>query len=574
MYIFIFFINRLFLRAKKIKLAFVLRLSICISFFIKSPTKITKLTNFVPIGNIKVGEKMVNGEHIFGNVLLTAEIGSPWDAVSPSQEVEHAISSFLWLNDLSALGNFKSKKLVYNWLGLWLETYDLYQDFKNPLKTIADRLVNVARNIILIEQSLSDSQRKRLIQIVCLELRCLQMLESMFLPNYERFRVLVGIYYGLMMLDFDKEKIITVQKKLIEVLSTIIDKKGAIISRNPEQLLEIFFVLSEILKNSKAKCYSRNRKDFLAMQRRIAPILRGLRLGSGGLTRIHGGDIGISGLADKLLCESRLRGGSKSVDVLGVERLTAGRLVLLLDCGEPPSNSDNAHAACLSFELSSGQRPIFVNCGPGARFGKDYKRFCRTTRAHNTCSLEGISQSEFKQTVTGSVFPAEVISRGPKNIKKQRGKSIDASWVESSHDGYLEHHGVIHKRKLLLLNTGRTLSGTDIFTKSLIRSGNQDRFKIVAYFHLHPDVEITDHPHSKKMILRLLNGEHWIFETELGIPALEESSYIDLNNSMPVASKAISIGLELLNEEVEFNWLLRRREIVSRNTRDRNIFSK
>ena len=49
----------------------------------------------------------------------------------------------------------------------------------------------------------------------------------------------------------------------------------------------------------------------------------------------------------------------------GFQRLDAGATIVIVDAGAPPppNVSQEAHAGCLSFELSSGQNRIVTNCG-------------------------------------------------------------------------------------------------------------------------------------------------------------------------------------------------------------------
>ncbi|MDH8602313.1 heparinase II/III family protein, partial [Klebsiella pneumoniae] len=49
----------------------------------------------------------------------------------------------------------------------------------------------------------------------------------------------------------------------------------------------------------------------------------------------------------------------------GFQRLDAGNTAVIMDTGAPPppAVSRDAHAGCLSFELSSGTGRIVVNCG-------------------------------------------------------------------------------------------------------------------------------------------------------------------------------------------------------------------
>ena len=60
------------------------------------------------------------------------------------------------------------------------------------------------------------------------------------------------------------------------------------------------------------------------------------------------------------------------------------------------------------------------------------------------------------------------------------------------------------KRKLLLLNSGKAFTGIDTF-KSVVPNNPHISKSLIfsSFFHLHPDVEVWDHPRLKKIILRL-----------------------------------------------------------------------
>ena len=77
-----------------------------------------------------------------------------------------------------------------------------------------------------------------------------------------------------------------------------------------------------------------------------------------------------------------------------------------------------------------------------------------------------------------------------------------------------------------------------------------------------------DHPRLQTMVLRLRNGEHWIFEVDLGQVKVEDSIFIDTEKSRPQKASRIVIKSPDLYKKAEIKWSLRRREIVSRNTRD------
>ena len=92
-----------------------------------------------------------------------------------------------------------------------------------------------------------------------------------------------------------------------------------------------------------------------------------------------------------------------------------------------------------------------------------------------------------------------------------------------------------------------------------------------AHFHLHPDVEVWDHPRLATIILRLKSGEHWIFESDLGVVNIEKSAFINSNISEPQFTKKIVVKSPTLSRKTEIKWSLRRREIITRHTRDTNL---
>ena len=63
----------------------------------------------------------------------------------------------------------------------------------------------------------------------------------------------------------------------------------------------------------------------------------------------------------------------------GFQRLDAGTTTVIMDTGPPPppNVSQDAHAGCLSFELSSGPSRIVVNCGMPSTGRDNWRAFAR-----------------------------------------------------------------------------------------------------------------------------------------------------------------------------------------------------
>jgi len=66
----------------------------------------------------------------------------------------------------------------------------------------------------------------------------------------------------------------------------------------------------------------------------------------------------------------------------GYQRIDAGDTALLMDTGQPPplALSQEAHAGCLSFELSWKTHRLVVNCGLPAVNKENWRQVARATR--------------------------------------------------------------------------------------------------------------------------------------------------------------------------------------------------
>lgn len=537
------------------------------------PTKIP--IELPDCGSPDIGKELTEGSLVFSGVSFDLDIDNPWLIESPSPEVELYLHGFFWLNDLSAYGNSKARRLSLEWLSKWI----FYNSFGKQIgwepNIAALRSINFLQNLYFLKGG-TDRLDKEHFKTLRQQYFFLTIMVKNLRPGIKKLNVLYSIFLIAKAYGFPNRSQQKFLKFFCKVVQSHIDLDGQILSRNPQELFDCFVMISEILNMTKStQLISKYDHQILQNRReKIVPVLRGLRLGNGLLTRSHGGDSGSLQLIDKYLMDSDVKTRPLVTKLLGFERITAGRLTLIVDCAKPTYGvmGDNSHASCLSFELTSGQRPIFVNCGPGGRFGNAFKRFCRSTQAHNCCTLGNVSQSKFKFISKKKYWPKEIICNGPKNVRVDRYKNFEATWLDLSQDSYEEEYGYIHYRKLFVLNTGKVFTGTDIFeTSERTKKLGKKIDNFYAYFQLHPDVEVWDHPRLQTIILRLKNGEHWIFEIDLGQVSVEESTFINTLKSYPEKTKRIVIKSSSLLTKTEIKWSLRRREIVNRNTRDSEI---
>ncbi len=530
---------------------------------------------FFESGDPEVGMLLTKGNYIFSRVNLDLQTDNPWLIEPPSLEVENSLHGFDWLNDLSACGNDKSQRLARDWMLLWYEIYGNGNYVSWGPEMTALRTINLFKNWRFVQKSLK-LNIKLYHKILKKTQFYLSKIQKRMPSGLAKARVLFALFILSLMYQDAKWRTVRILSQFQANIQRSIKKDYGVQSRNPEELVEFFALMSEVLIQAKNLNWNESTYFYsiISYRNNIAPIIRGLRIGNGSLIRVHGGNVGNLEVIDKYLSFSGVKGPPLRSHNMGFERVTAGRLTLIADCSKPPKNLESfkAHASCLSFELSSGQRPIFVNCGPGGAFGSAYKRYCRSTFAHNSCTLGNLSQLEYTVFSRLGRWQKEIPDILPSVVKIERNKTLEATWLNLSHNSFETLYGFTHFRKLLLLNSGKIFTGTDSFklTKKLRNSLDKPQY-FASYFHLHPDVELWDHPRLHTIILRLKNGEHWIFDTDFGEVRIEDSTYIGSAVASPINTKRIVVLSSELHSEAEIKWSLRRREIFSRNTRDNDL---
>lgn len=97
-----------------------------------------------------------------------------------------------------------------------------------------------------------------------------------------------------------------------------------------------------------------------------------------------------------------------------------------------------------------------------------------------------------------------------------------AIWLTTSHDGYRERFGLVHRRRLYFPATGDNLRGED----TLVTDGphKEPSRPFFVRFHLHPDVKASLVQNGAGVLLRLPSGDGWRFQSSGGFRGLRRAS--------------------------------------------------
>jgi uncharacterized heparinase superfamily protein len=190
--------------------------------------------------------------------------------------------------------------------------------------------------------------------------------------------------------------------------------------------------------------------------------------------------------------------------------------------------SQEAHAGCLSFELSWKQHRLVVNCGLPAVNRETWRQVARATPAHSTVTVNERSSCRFVESAPFRKLLAGIpIVAGPRDVRTARDEQDGTITLRASHDGYVTEYGLVHHRVMRLAADGRALDGEDSFSDA---EGNEpsgtapDDYAV--RFHLHPSIKASRLSDGRGVILLLPDKELWTFATLADAVQIEESVYL------------------------------------------------
>lgn len=397
-------------------------------------------------------------------------------------------------------------------------------------------------------------------------------------PGLPRFEALAGLVQAGLALEGLERMADPALRALAGECDRQVDAQGGIPTRNPEELLEVFTLLSwtSAALNDLGRGTPAARANAI---KRIAPTLRSLRHADGALARFHGGGRGVEGRLEQALAQSGVKHKAATELPMGYARLSAARTTVIVDASIPPSGaaSYNAHASTLAFELTSGRRPLIVNCGSGASFGLEWRRAGRATPSHSTLCLDGFSSARLANPVPGR--EAQALVDAPQEVPVDFEDAFEGIRFMAGHDGYAKVFGLTHARTFELRFDGRELTVEDIlltatdkakrqFDKAMDASG----LKGIGYdirFHLHPDVDAALDLGGAAVSMALKSGEIWVFRHDgVGKLSVEPSVYLEKGRLKPRATKQIVLSGRAMEYATRTRWTLSKAQDTAYAVRD------
>lgn len=487
-------------------------------------------------------QEMIGGQYAFKHGAKRVGAGiSPWNAKSID-----LCKDELWLEDLYAFewlchfGALKDEHAVAHGKALierWIAECPVGRAVAWRPHVLGQRLINWLQFCaepacrsdadwqLKVFQSLAEQTRhlSRLVRLPRSSEKTMSALTGLVLSAYSFSTFRKYARFGMAKLEYESHR---------QILAD-----GGHVSRNvfvQFHCLREFLVLTSLLKtlNERVPDWLRDCIE------RMTAFAKLMRHGDGRFALFNGSDQGDGSSIDQILGQDGARVRIPyDAPQSGYYRLRRGRTNVYVDGGSATNRvaKNEGHASCLAFEFSSGRHRIFVNCGSAVFRGAEWGRLLRRSAAHTTLILNDASSSTFSAHSHLGTGREIYHANGPAYVSAKSVREKDRCFFSGSHTGYLQRFGFLHHRQLELNESGEALLGEDVLEsrpKSHVNWFGRSRKaeeaalpKCVLRFHLHPDVQASLLRNGENVLLKLANGDGWIFHTQAGKMMLEESVY-------------------------------------------------
>jgi uncharacterized heparinase superfamily protein len=514
-----------------------------------------------PYGNRRNGADLLAGRWMFGGQSIdVGSHGHPFSVSLPSERFADWIHSFEWLADLLSVpgGDAKAGQLAAQWADVFAGS--------NAFVFAPDLLARRTLYWGLMLSTLTDAQGV-LAGRYSAQMRLLRRDTARLSGGLSRLRAQASlVIYGARLLDKGETLLAKALDSLDEEIALQILADGGHVSRSPMATLEAL----DALLAADAVLQATSLEGSRALDRaidRMLPMIATLRHTDGGLGLFHGGHEGDPARITALL---KARGGDPQPfgfgPHTGYHRLDVGETVVMVDmAGVPARPFDlDAHLAPLAMEISTAEGRLLVNCGWHPQAAPAWRRPVRASAAHSTLTLADRSPGQILDEgfLADALGPA--IAEEPENVRARRKEQSSGIWLESSHDGYKIEHGLVHRRRLFVGESGDDVRGEDsLFVPMGDVPVSRNAVPFALRFHFHPDVRVSLAQDMSSALLVQKGRAGWRFRTDGGPLAVEPSVYLG-SGARPVKCQQLVISGQALGDgdgqgrENRVRWSLRR----------------
>ena len=474
--------------------------------------------------------ELYGGRYAFAGKVVICDGRSVFEMLPPSEEWADTLQSFGWLRHLRAAESAITRAHARALVGEWITQQGTWHPLAWRSETTARRIIAWLTQASLILDDADEAFYRKFLRNLARQVRYLRLTARNTRDGLPRLQARIALAYASLTMGSQVNHLRGATRRLSVELDRQILPDGGHISRNPGALIELLLDLLPLAQAFTARNVQPPQALTNAIDR-MMPMLRFFRHGDGNFALFNGMGPSSPELLATILAYDDARGEPvANAPHSGYQRVQAGSTVLLMDTGPPPplSASTDAHAGCLSFELSARYQRIVVNCGLPIAGKENWRQVARATAAHSTVTFNDASSCQFLESgAFRRIFGSPIVS-GPKTVPVTRETRADATiMLRTSHDGYAGRFGIVHHRIIQVAADGNQIDGEDLFMPPddrLLPNNALDEFAL--RFHLHPGVKATPLDDGHGATLVLPNKDVWNFSAHEDYLEIEESVYL------------------------------------------------
>ena len=240
-------------------------------------------------------------------------------------------------------------------------------------------------------------------------------------------------------------------------------------------------------------------------------------------------------------------------------RLISNNTFIIADFSTPSDTPlNNKKISSFPFELSVGNKRVFVNCGSGDELGDEWGIALQQSEAFNSITIEGahLQPTSKKPNIPGK--------NGKKIISAITSQGTILEGAQSLHYSFGKEKpsDISHYRRLLLHKGGNVTQGEDWIYTDAISNKKDQNLLLTCRFHLAP--EISAHiSKSGSVIIDVGEYGQRIFSTGSGKISLEDSVYVGAG--YPQKTKQIVIRTTVISPLSKVRWAMQ--TVSQKNTK-------
>ncbi|HEX2215906.1 MAG TPA: heparinase II/III family protein [Xanthobacteraceae bacterium] len=469
------------------------------------------------------------GRYAFAGKIVICDGRSPFVLTPPSMEWTENLASFGWLRQLRAAESGITRAHARSLVNDWITEQGRWDPVAWRPDVVARRIISWLTHAPFLLHEADMRFYRRFLRSLTRQVRYLRRASGNLRDGLPRLQAAIALTFAALCMAGQLRLLKPVGTRLIGELDRQILPDGGHVSRNPGVLTDLLLDLLPLRQAFAARNMVPPEALTNAIDR-MMPMLRFFRHGDGTFAHFNGMGPTAPDLLATVLAYDDARGKPVANAVhSGYQRLEAGGVVLLMDTGCPPPLplSHEAHAGCLSIELSAGRNRIVLNCGMPSTSRDSWRYAARMTAAHSTVTVNQTCSCRFLAAGALQRMLGAPILDGPTEVLVWREEDAEGSKLRAVHNGYAARFGMLHERTVLLAVDGRRLDGEDTILPARgreLRSHSSDQF--VLRFHLHPSVRANRLTHRHGVMLTLPNRDIWTFEAYEHEVEIEDSAYL------------------------------------------------